>query len=203
MQANPDNVSVLKELGIRIFGFAWNGRNALATGAYTDNTRGLSTLGFECLKRLYENKIFPDVSHLSEQGFYDIASGGGAVLATHSNARRICDDLRNLTDEQIRYIVSVQGLIGLNMNAPFLNKENADIDDILRHAYHILQLGGEDALAMGCDFDGIQLLPAGISGARDLPKIEAAFTKEFGTEISRKILYKNMLRVLQIKDEEK
>lgn len=203
MQANPDNIEELKALGIRIFGFAWNGRNALATGAYTDNTRGLSSLGFECLTRLRENDILPDVSHLSEQGFFDIASRGGPVLATHSNSRAICNDLRNLTDEQILYIIHSGGLIGLNMNAPFLNKDCADINDILRHAYHILQLGGEQVLGLGCDFDGIEHLPIGINGVDSLPEIEEVFTKEFGQQTCERVLYKNIVRVLQIKDEEK
>lgn len=197
LQANLENIQTLREMNIRFFGFVWNGQNTLATGAYTDNTKGLSPIGLECLSLLISNEIIPDVSHLSEQGFYDIASRyNGTIVATHSNSRQICNDLRNLTDEQIQHIIKVGGLIGLNMHAPFLHKNSANINDIIRHAYHILQLGGEKALAMGCDFDGTKELPDGIHGAGDMEKVEAAFLQEFGQTVCENIMYKNALRIL-------
>lgn len=102
---DPNSLLILQQFHIRIFGFAWNGRNSLATGAYTNNTKGLSPLGLEYLEQLNQLHILPDVSHLSEQGFYDIVENTEQpVVATHSNARAVCEDLRNLTDDQIRCI---------------------------------------------------------------------------------------------------
>ena len=103
---DPNSLLILQQFHIRIFGFAWNGRNSLATGAYTNNTKGLSPLGLEYLEQLNQRHILPDVSHLSEQGFYDIVENTEhPVVATHSNARAVCEDLRNLTDDQIRCII--------------------------------------------------------------------------------------------------
>lgn len=196
---DPNSLLILQQFHIRIFGFAWNGRNSLATGAYTNNTKGLSPLGLEYLEQLNQLHILPDVSHLSEQGFYDIVENTEQpVVATHSNARAVCEDLRNLTDDQIRCIIQKKGLIGLNLHAPFLNKETATMTDIVRHADHILQLGGEDILALGCDFDGTKTLPVGFSGASDIKNIIQTFTQEFGATVAEKISVKNALRVLEI-----
>lgn len=70
--------------------------------------------------------------------------------------------------------------------------------DIVRHADHILQLGGEDILALGCDFDGTKTLPVGFSGASDIKNIIQTFTQEFGATVAEKISVKNALRVLEI-----
>ena len=84
------------------------------------------------------------------------------------------------------------GLIGLNLNPPFLNEsKTANFEDILRHAEKILSIGGENVLALGCDLDGISSLPEGFSNVSDLIKLGEYFEKELGAELTEKIFFGN------------
>lgn len=196
LEGRLENLDRLKQFGVRIFGLVWNGENALAVGAQTNNAEGLSPLGKECVRRLEELNILPDVSHLSDAGFYDVVSCcSGKIVATHSNARRVYAHLRNLTDEQIRIIVSRGGLIGLNVYPPFVS-ENADINGLLQHIDYFLSMDAENALCFGCDFDGIDTTPKGISDVSDIKKVIKVIKREYGKEVAEKIAYKNFLRVL-------
>ena len=67
------------------------------------------------------------------------------------------------------------------------------IKDILKHAEHILNLGGENALGFGCDFDGIGNLPRGIENVSHVKKIIELFQRELGEELTDKIAYGNFL----------
>ena len=64
------------------------------------------------------------------------------------------------------------GLAGINLYTPFLVcQSDSVIDDAIRHIEHFLDLGGEQALALGCDFDGCDRLPAGIGGLGDMYRL--------------------------------
>lgn len=67
-----------------------------------------------------KNNIAIDVSHTSDNLFYDIASSNPKyILATHSNSREICSNKRNITDEQFEYIKNKNGVVGLNFHKYF------------------------------------------------------------------------------------
>ena len=77
----------------------WNEDNLLGTGALTKNTVGLTELGKEYVKRLEQKNIIIDISHSSEQTFWDtIKNTTGTIVATHSNCYSICNHPRNLTE---------------------------------------------------------------------------------------------------------
>lgn len=188
-----ENIQSLAENGVKFFSLVWNGVSCFATGAKTDQNAGLKPLGKDCVKDLENYGIIPDVSHLSDAGFYDMEKiCKGTFVATHSNSRTVCDNARNLTDDQIRILVERGGLIGLNLNPPFLSvNEASTFEDILRHAEKILNLGGENVLTWGCDLDGIGSLPERFSNVSDLIKLGEYFEKELGEELTEKIFYSN------------
>ncbi|PWM45893.1 MAG: hypothetical protein DBX47_03500 [Clostridiales bacterium] len=196
LEGRLENLDRLREAGVRIFGLVWNGENDLAVGAQTNNAEGLRPLGIKCVQRLEELNILPDVSHLSDKGFFDVVENcKGRFVATHSNSRKIYPNLRNLTDEQIDIIISRDGLIGLNLYPPFV-AENAHIKDVLKHVDYFLQRGAENTLCFGCDLDGIDKTPHGFSSVADVKKIIKLIKKLYGEEIAEKITYKNALRIL-------
>lgn len=194
---DPGRLAELKDAGVKIFGLVWNGENELACGAYMNDRKGLTEKGKETARELERLRILPDVSHLSEAGFWDLARGTeGPLTATHSDARSVHPDLRNLTDEQIRLIRDRHGLIGLNFYPEFLAEGTATVDDLLRHADRILSLGGEDILVLGSDFDGVDALPEGIRGVEDMATVAGRFREEYGTTLAEKILHGNAERLL-------
>jgi len=195
LAGRPDWVRRLKELDCRMAGLVWNGTNSLATGAMTDDRAPLSEAGIRAVKELTQVGITVDVSHLSAAGTDGILSLTDApVVASHSNARRVCNHPRNLTDEAATEIFRRGGLVGLNLYPPFLSEDRATIRDAVRHAEHLLTLGGQTGLALGCDLDGVEILPEGIGGFSDLPILFRAFQEAFGTERAEGIFYRNAAR---------
>ena len=165
----PENVEKARELGVCACTLTWNGENELASGNVT--SEGLKPFGKECIKEMERNNIIVDVSHLNDNSLYDVLKvAKRPVIATHSNARSITKHLRNLKDDQIKEIIDMKGLIGLNYCIDFLNDnpQKACLEDVYRHAEHILELGGEDVLALGSDFDGCTVFP-------DLDSLQKSF----------------------------
>ncbi len=199
MIENEDDLLFVKDMGVKVITPVWNYENKLATGVLGNSDRGLTPLGKQLIPVFNREKILIDYSHMNDKSFYDCASISNApVIATHSNSRTICNNPRNLTDEQFLHIIKTNGCVGINFYPPFLNESgNADIDDIIRHMLHFLELGGENNIGFGSDFDGVDNnLPQGIFGCEDMYKItEAMHRYNFSEEIIEKICYKNWERI--------
>lgn len=189
---NLDRAEELCRDGVRIASLTWNGPNALGSGHQTGE--GLSPLGREAVKVLEGCGIFLDVSHLNDTGLEDVLNvARRPFLATHSNARAVCPHPRNLTDEQLREFIARGCLIGLNYYSPFLRPEGAAVfDDLLRHARHILDLGGEYSLGLGSDFDGADLPPC-LDSCGKVPRLGAFFSDALGPQAAERILWRNAL----------
>ena len=76
-------------------------------------------------------------------------------IASHSNAKSICNHPRNLDNDQINAIIQAKGFIGINFYPSFLEGENSDVESIIKHIDHIVSLGGLEYIGFGSDFDGI------------------------------------------------
>ena len=110
----------------------------------------------------------------------------------------MCDHSRNLTDEQLRCIAEAGGVVGVNFYAPFL-KKNAGVsknDDIIAHIKHMVNIMGDECVAFGSDFDGIDcsLEMRDYEGFKGLI---AKLEQEFSSETMEKICYRNVIRVLK------
>ena len=161
---DPGRLEELKELGIVMTTLTWNHANILAGSHKTGG--GLTPEGKAFVRRAQELGILIDVSHLSEQAFWDLCDISIApIVASHSNSRAVCGNSRNLTDKQFKAICNFNGLVGLNLYAPFLRDDpGATFDDVRRHIDHFLELGGKHHLALGGDLDGCDALPQGFTG---------------------------------------
>lgn len=169
--ASEEHLRRAYDAGVRLVTLSWNYRSQYACGAAADNNAGLTEKGRALVQELVRLGVILDVSHLSERGFWDLCVETEAPFAaSHSNSRAVCPHLRNLTDLQFSEIVRRGGLCGLNLYSAFLREDGlrGTLDDALRHIEHFLEQGGESCLALGCDFDGCDCLPAGISSARDM-----------------------------------
>lgn len=183
--------------GVRMLTLTWNGENELASGAAASG--GLKPFGRDVLRELERCNIVADVSHLNDESFWDVIERANRpVIGSHSNSRKLCNVPRNLTDDQFRCIAEHRGLVGLNFFTGFLReeKEDARLEDILRHAEHFLHLGGEDVLALGSDFDGAEM-PCDLPDCGALPELAEKMTTAFGTVLAEKICYKNALAFWQ------
>lgn len=189
-----DYLDTLRRDGVRMMTLTWNGVNEIGSGKVSQ--RGLTDFGKALIPEMESAGILCDVSHLNDPGFWDfIKAAKKPFVASHSNARALCGHPRDLTDDQLQEMIDRECLVGLNFYSPFLRADGAPAtpDDLLRHADHILELGGEHLLALGSDFDGADLpqwlnSPAAEAGLADL-----FLAHGFGAELTEAILYRNAL----------
>lgn len=188
-------------MGVRMISLTWNHENALAGWHGTD--LGLTDQGKEFVRRAQKLGMLIDVSHLSDRGFWDLCDiTEGPIVASHSNSRSVCKHSRNLTDEMYREIIATEGTVGLNMFTEFLTAEPVcNMDTVLRHVDHFLELGGEKHLSLGGDLDGCERLPdpmTGIDGYRFL--IDAMLAHGIQEQTVVDICFHNFMEVFKTCD---
>jgi membrane dipeptidase len=186
----------LYEQGLRSLSLTWNEKNIYATGTslQNDQQEGLTRKGKELLKWCRDNKVIVDISHLSEGGVHDVFRFDDAPLvATHANARALCDHPRNLSDDTLREIGRRKGCVGLTLVPEFLTgSRNCNSEALRPHLEHVLDISGEDALCSGSDLDGTRLpddLKDVCDWSRKLKDFQQDFPKSFQGE--------NMLRFIE------
>ena len=103
------------------------------------------------------------------------------LVATHSNAHALCASPRNLTDDQLRAIRDSNGMVGLNFATGFLRPDgqmnpDTDIELMVRHLDHMIEVAGDTHVGIGSDFDGA-MIPSAISSAAGLPVLVEALER--------------------------
>lgn len=185
-------IEKLRKDGIKIFSFTWNAANQLAGGCESDED--FTKLGLEAVKELENQDIILDVSHLNQKSFYTLYKNSKKpLIATHSNCYSICSHRRNLTDEQIKLIFDRKGIVGINLLYCFIkDAASCNIDDMMKHIEHYLELGGEDFVAFGTDFDGIDKGPEELKDISYMPLVVKEMEKRnYSKDLIEKIMYKN------------
>jgi len=171
-----------------------------ATGERVDY--GLTPLGKDFCNRVYDKCALIDVSHVSDAAFTDIAAiaerHGAPIVATHSNARALANNPRDLTDDQLRAIGRSGGVAGLNLHTPFLTKEpEAGMADVIKQVDYMVKIAGIDHVALGTDFDGGITPPKGLDNSGTLQTLATALKRHgMSHDDVLKIFSLNALRVL-------
>lgn len=148
-------IDALYEVGARHAMLTWNEENLLATGVKGNPDRGVTDLGRKAIQIIQDKKMILDVSHLNEKSFWDVMDAShGPILASHSNAKALASAARNLTDDQLKAIRDVDGLVGLNAFNDFISdiREEQDVDHLVTQASYIADKIGVEHLGFGFDF---------------------------------------------------
>lgn len=196
------NLRNFYRLGVRAVTLTWNGRNALADGVGEgDKAGGLSEFGREVISEMNHLGMLVDVSHIAYQGFWDVIEvSKQPIIASHSNAKQLCQHHRNLTDKQIKAIADRGGVIGVNFCPSFVtdNPEDATIERVVDHIDYLVNIGGVEAVGLGSDFDGIRHTPHGLEDATRLPGIIKLLEQRgYSADIIEKIMGVNFLSLTQ------
>lgn len=165
---DPELLEDLYKVGFRMSSLGWNEKNPL-TGSHMTGG-GLTDLGREYVKEAQRLGMIIDVSHISDEGFWDIMDITQApIVASHSNSRSVHNVSRNLSDDMFLQICKTDGVAGINFVADFLG-DNATIDSICDHIFHFMELDPAGShIALGGDLDGCDQLPAGFDGIQGYP----------------------------------
>lgn len=198
IQGQMSLLRILYQLGVRAAGLTWNHANWAADGAMERRGGGLTGKGRQFVEESNRLGILLDVSHLSDRAFWDVAElSVKPIIASHSNARALCDHPRNLTDEQIKRIIAMDGMIGVTYVPWFVSKaDTVTVEDLIRHIEHICELGGEDAVMLGSDFDGIDRYISKLTNPEDVAHLQEELLKRYSEKQTEKFLSANALRFL-------
>jgi membrane dipeptidase len=180
----------IEQAGVAMVTLTWNAENPLGSGH--DTHHGLTAFGRRAVSELERRHIAVDVSHLNDEGFDDVAACAKRPLAaSHSNSRAVCDVPRNLTDDQFRRIRDSGGIVGLNFCRSFVSASaDPTPDELLAHLEHWLDLGGEDVVALGSDYDGCEV-PSWLEPCDAVAGLAGLLERRFGRELADKVLFAN------------
>ena len=201
LQGRLENLRNFYRLGVRLVTLTWNYPNEIGYPNCEMKYRGqgLTEFGQQVVAEMNNLGMIIDVSHLSDQGFYDVATlSKKPFIASHSNARAVQDHSRNMTDEMIRIVAQKGGVMGINFSGDFLGgTKNSNVADMVSHIKHIYQVGGLDVIALGTDFDGIDS-NLEIANIGEIHKLTDELSKNgFTAAAIEKIAYQNTLRVIK------
>jgi len=197
-----DKLISLYNSGMRYLTITWNNSTDWAISAQDSRspTVGLSEFGRQVIRTMDSLGIIIDVSHTGIKTIQDILEvTSNPIIASHSGARALRNHYRNLYDWQIQDIANRGGVVGVVFYPYFLNgTSNASIQDVIAHIDYIKNLVGIDYVAIGSDFDGIEVVPLGLEDTSKFPNLtEALFEHGYSKEEIEKILYKNFKRVFE------
>ncbi len=213
-EGSVEKLKALYGRGARMMTLTWNFANSLAYPNRVimkeDGTRymvpetenGLTKKGVEVVEAMEEMGMIVDVSHLGDAGILQVIDmTKRPFVASHSNARAVANNPRNLTDEMLKAMGERGCVAGLNYLPDFLRDyapgedKTARIDDCVRMALYMRNVGGIDLVGLGSDFDGFDD-PMEWKDASGVPLIIDALQKAGLTskEID-KITHENVLRL--------
>ena len=194
---DPAKLEKMHNLGFRISTLGWNEKNSL-TGSHVTGG-GLTKRGREYIKECQRLGIIVDVSHISDEAFWQIMGITEArIIATHSNSRSVCPVSRNLTDEMFRAICATGGVAGFNLCASFVG-ENPTVDTACDHIFQFLELDPAGThIAIGGDLDGISQMPEGFFGVQNYSLLaDRLLERGIDEAVLHQIFWSNSLRVIE------
>ena len=215
LQGDMQNLYFAHEKGVKMIALTWNFPNEVGYPNYRnfvrgkmpdmftpDRENGLTDFGFLVVEEMNRLGMVVDVSHLSDKGFYDVISvTKKPIMASHSNARGVCQNVRNLSDDMLKTLAKNGGVTGINYAAGFLcedeEKGKKTVEYAVEHIRYIRDKIGVEHIALGSDFDGIQPDIQLSTCAKTPLLLQALERSGFTTTDIEKIAYQNALRVFK------
>ena len=204
---DPDQIDYWWDNGLRVLSLTHYDENDYGYG--TGVVGGLKPWGYELLERMESLGMVLDVTHLSEDSFWDaIEAFNGDLLASHSNCRTLVPGVRQLSDEQIKALIDRDCVIGVALDDWMLyegwisgetSNEVVSLKDVVDHIVHICDLAGDaNHAAIGSDLDGgfgREQSPHDIDTIADLQKIPDILEKRgYSEKEIKNIMHGNWLR---------
>lgn len=154
LRAGAELVAAFARLGVRVIQPTYNYRGAAGDGCCEPENAGLSRFGKALVTEMNQHQIAVDIAHAGVRTSLEtIETSTRPVIASHANARAVCEHPRNLPDEVIKAVAASGGVIGLCAYPSFVSaKPQPSLDQLIDHAVHIADLAGAAHIGLGLDF---------------------------------------------------
>lgn len=200
LNGKADRLEKMRNRGVRILTLMWKG--CYCTGGAFDTHEGLTEFGRQTVKECFDLGIVPDVSHASDESFYDVVKIAEKccfpIIASHSNSRNVYAHPRNLTDEMFSIIRQMGGVVGISCYPGHLCDGACTAESVLYHIDRYMELDGENTVCLGCDFDGIETTPLNLKNPGELENMYIELDKRgYGEAVINKIFFDNAERFIK------
>jgi membrane dipeptidase len=200
LEGSLDNVSVFARRGVRYLGFLHFSSNEAGHPAYGRGRRdadGLTPWGFELVERCEAEGVLVDLAHINKRGFLDACSiAKKPPIVSHTGVLGAYEHWRNIDDEQLRAVADKGGVVGVIFCPRYVGGDG--LGPVVEHLKHIIDIVGEDAPALGSDWDGFIVPTQPLKDPRGLPLLtDALLAAGVPTKTVGKILRDNVMRVLE------
>jgi len=207
---SPDQVGAWWQDGLRIASLVHYGQNSYAHG--TGCPGALTARGRDLLKAMDDVGMILDVTHLADESFWQtVEVFKGTIIASHHNCRSLVSGDRQLTDDQIRYLVGRGCVICAAFDAWMLypgwvrgktSNSVLTMEAAVDHMDHICQIAGNARhIAIGSDLDGgfgAEQCPSDLDSIADLQKLNDVLRRRgYSDEDARGVMHGNLLRILR------
>lgn len=199
LEGSLDNLAHFARRGVRYLGLAHFSANDVCTPAFgrgANAANGLTAFGREVVRRSEELGVIVDLAHINRRGFLEACElMTRPPMVTHTGVIGAFEHWRNIDDAQLRAVAELGGCVGVIFCPKFLGGDG--LEPVVRHLRHIIDVCGEDAPALGSDWDGFIVPTRELSDAAQLPRLtDALLEAGFSDEAIGKILRTNVMRVL-------
>lgn len=193
-------VDRFRQKGVVYMTLCHNGDNDLCDSARGNGEHnGVSPFGAEVIREMNRAGMMVDLSHASEQSFYDALSiSRQPIVCSHSSSRALCNHPRNLTDDQLRALARKGGVAQVTFYHGFLRTDGeATIRDAVEHLNHMVRVAGIEHVGIGTDLDGDGGVP-GMADASELINFTRHLLRARYSEEDLRLLWgENFLRVMR------
>ena len=199
IEGTMEHLTDFARRGVRSLGLVHFTRNAIGSPAFgigSKDERGLSDFGRDVVVEMNRLGVIVDLAHINRAGFFDaLETSADPCLVTHTGVSGVHQRWRNIDDQQIRAVAARGGAVGIIFATQHLGGRT--VEAVVDHILHVIDVAGEESVALGSDFDGFVTPPAGLEDASMLPALTAALSaRGVALPVLEKILGGNALRVL-------
>jgi len=198
LEGDLDRLDAFARRGVRYLGLLHFSANEAGFPAYGRGMRdaGLTPWGRSLVERCEERGVLVDLAHINRRGFFDVcAMAKQPPIVSHTGVLGAFEHWRNIGDDQLRAVAEKGGVVGVIFCPRFVGGKG--LEPIVRHVKHILDVCGEDAPALGSDWDGFIIPTQPLRDPSGLPLLTDALLRAgISEDAVAKILRKNVLRVL-------
>jgi len=194
LEGDIRNLDVLYAAGFRMAGLAHFFDNDVAGSMHGLGKGGLTPLGRQVVQRMEALGMVVDLAHVSHASVADVlAMATRPVVFSHGGVQATCKVNRNLSDEEIKGVVNVGGVIGIGFWEGAVCSLSPEA--VARAIRHVRDLVGIDYVGLGSDYDGSTT--SGFDASQIAAVTQALLDAGFSEADIRKVMGGNVLRVLR------
>ncbi len=199
LEGDLGRLDAFAERGVRYLGllhFSANEAGFPAYGTGRKDEQGLTRWGHALVERCEANRVIVDLAHINKRGFMEACERSTRpLIVSHTGVLGAFKHWRNIDDEQLRAVADRGGCVGVIFCPKYVGGDG--LEPVVRHLRHVIDVVGEDAAALGSDWDGFIVPTTPLQSPAGLPLLVDALLEAGVTDnVIGKILRENVLRVL-------